>query len=92
MRPLSSGFCVDLADLADDEDLTAGLRPTPSLRPPVEYVMEIDIRPHRRHDGSLRRPLPRIRLGPLLHHAGVEPFDNQTPDPLVPDAVRQKLE
>ena len=78
--------------IEDDEDLASGLRPTPSLRPPVEYVMEIDIRPHRRHDGSLRRPLSRIRPRPRFHHVGVEPFGNQTPDPLVPDAVRQKLE
>ncbi len=48
--------------------------------------MEIEVRPHRRHHGPRGRTLPRVRPGPFLHPAGVEPLDDQTDPPLIPDS------
>ncbi len=52
--------------------------------------MEIEVRPHWRPEGPRWHPFLRIRPWPLLHPAGVEPLDDPTNPPLIPDAGFQK--
>jgi len=55
----------------------------PCLDPQVDYVMKIDVRQQRRCTAALGRSFFRACSFPILQHAGVEPFLDQSHDPLV---------
>src|SRR5882757_5063032 len=53
---------------------------TPCLDPQVEYVMKVDVGQQRRGTAALGRPLFHSYPFPILQHAGVEPFLDQSHD------------
>src|SRR6267378_6921590 len=62
------------------DDLAARPLLTPCLDPQVEYVMKIDVSQERRCTAALGRPLLHSYPFPILQHAGVEPFLDQSHD------------
>src|SRR6266581_4203104 len=52
--------------------------PTPRLDPQVEYVMKINVRQKRRSTSTLGRPLFYAYSFPILQHAGIQPFLDET--------------
>src|SRR5882762_4280841 len=53
---------------------------TPCLDPQVEYVMKVDVGQQRRGTAALGRPFFHSYPFPILQHAGVEPFLDQSHD------------
>src|SRR5580700_8664668 len=53
---------------------------TPHLDPQVEYVMKVDVSQERRGTAALGRPFLGPYSLPILQHAGVEPFLDQSHD------------
>ena len=60
---------------------------TPCLDPQVEYVMKIDVSQQRRGTAALGRPFLHPYPFPILQHAGVEPFLDQSHDAPICDPV-----
>src|SRR5438132_11703981 len=69
---------TDVVGKPHDDQVTAGVLPTPRLGPQVEHIMEIDVSQPRRGTATPGRPLFRLCSSPILQHAGVEPFLDQS--------------
>ena len=97
LGPESFGIRLDLESHHDvigeahDDDVALRTLLTPGLDPQVKHVMEIDVRQQRRCTAALRRPFLHSRSLPLLQHARVQPFLDETYDASVRDAVLDKL-
>jgi hypothetical protein len=75
----------------DDYIAADALRLSPVIDPKVENVMKENVRQQRGDNSALRRSLIDSFPSPLLHHAGLEPFTNQTHDARIPDAMLDEL-
>src|SRR5467141_4111661 len=64
---------------------------TPCLDPQIEYVMKIDVRQKRRCTSALGRPFLHVYPFPILQHACIEPFLDQSHDAPICDPVLDKL-
>src|SRR5882762_2480506 len=64
---------------------------TPRLDPQVEHVMEIDVGQQRRCTTALRRSFLHPYPFPILQHAGVEPFLDQSHDAPICNPVLDEL-
>src|SRR5580704_5436651 len=70
----------DVVRESHDDDLAMRPLPTPCLDPQVERVVKVDVRQERRSTSALRRPFLHSYPFPILQHAGVEPFLDQSHD------------
>ena len=64
---------------------------TPRLDPQVEHVMKINVGQQRRSTAALGRPFFRACSSPILQHARVEPFLDQSHDAPVRNPVLDEL-
>src|SRR5580692_3936165 len=70
----------DVVCKTHDDDIAVRPLLTPRLGPQVEHVMKIDVRQKRRGTAALGRPFLHPYPLPILQHAGVEPFLDQSHD------------
>jgi len=75
----------------DDHVAAEAVRLSPVIDPEVEYVMKENVRQQRGDDPALRRSLIDSLPSPLLQHAGLEPFADQTHDAQISDAMLDEL-
>src|SRR5713101_8772286 len=64
---------------------------SPCLDPQVEHVMKIDVRQQRRGTAALGRPFLHPYSFPILQHASVEPFLDQSHDAPICNPVLDEL-
>ena len=72
--------------------LTATLPAHPFAEPQVQHVMKVDVREQRRYNGPLGRAFFRGPHQALFHDTAFKHPDDQSDDPLICDAVPQKLD
>src|SRR5882672_6962841 len=70
----------DVVRKAHHDDIAVGPLLTPRLDPQIEHVMEINVGQKRRGTAALGRPFLHPYPFPILQHAGVEPFLDQSHD------------
>src|SRR6266403_1181825 len=70
----------DIVRKTHPDDLAVRPLLTPCLDPQVEYVMKVDVGQQRRGTAALGRPFLHPYPFPILQHAGVEPFLDQSHD------------
>src|SRR5271167_2028709 len=81
----------DVVRKAHHDDIAVRPLLTPRLDPQVEHIMEINVGQQRRGTTALRRPFLHPYPFPLLQHAGVEPFLNQSHDAPICHPVRDEF-
>src|SRR6266478_6490194 len=77
----------DIVRKTNHDDLAVRPLLTPCLDPQVEYVMKVDVGQQRRGTAALGRPFLHPYPFPILQHAGVEPFLDQSHDAPICDPV-----
>src|SRR5580704_2502406 len=70
----------DVVRESHDDHIAMRPLPTPRLDPQVEHVMKVDVRQKRRGTSALGRPFLHPYSLPILQHAGIEPFLDQSHD------------
>lgn len=60
---------------------------SPLLDPPIEHVVQKDVRKERTDDPALWRSFVHFVKLPFLHHASLQPLHQEAHEALVPDPI-----
>src|ERR1019366_120275 len=74
-----------------DDHVTMCMLLSPLLGPQVEHIVQVDLSQYRRNAAALDRTDLAVHSLPILQHASVQPFLDESHDALVPDSVLDKL-
>src|ERR1700741_2645255 len=82
----------DIVCESNDDDIAVRPLSTPRLDPQVEHVMKIDIGQKRRSTSALRRSFLHTYSLPILQHARIEPFLDQSHNAPICNPVLDELD
>lgn len=80
----------DLVRETHNDHITASRLPPPPISPPIQDIVQVNVRQQRGQRCPLRRTLVAHRPGPLLHDPRGQPLTDQSQDPFVRDPVPEK--
>src|ERR1700677_163648 len=95
LEPLGIRFSLESNDnvvgKSHDDDITVCLFSAPPLNPQVEYVMEVHVGQQRRCAATLRRAFFHSHPLPVLQHASVQPFLDESHNASVRNSMLDEL-